>query len=130
MYRKRNHAMASRAGVLTLGLLFSLGFVAQAWADCGYSKGDPAKGKVIYHETCVACHGENGRGAVPGAPDFLKKGGALSKTHAVMMRHIKYGFHEDGVPLAMPPKGANPSLTDQDLEDVHAYLHQRYGCGQ
>ena len=129
MYRNQKSATGARASVLAVGLLFSAGIVAPAWADCGYTNGSADRGDAIYHETCVACHGEDGRGTVPGAPDFTAKGGPLSKPHAVMMDHIKNGFHEDGVPLAMPPKGANPDLTDADLEDVHAYLHKRYGCG-
>jgi mono/diheme cytochrome c family protein len=29
-----------------------------------------AQGKAIYDRDCVACHGPNGKGVVPGAPDF------------------------------------------------------------
>jgi cytochrome c5 len=28
--------------------------------------------------------------------------------------------------MAMPPKGANPDLSDQDLLDVQQYLHKRF----
>jgi cytochrome c5 len=129
MYQKREYAKIPRAGVLTLGLLLSVGFGAQAWADCSFKGGDAKNGDVIYHETCVACHGEKGTGEVPGAPDFTKKGGVLSKPHSVLTQHIKDGFHEPGVPLAMPPKGANPDLSDQDIMDVHQYLHKQFGCG-
>jgi mono/diheme cytochrome c family protein len=106
-----------------------LGFSMQAAADCGFKTGDSAAGDKVYHQTCVACHGEDGRGTVPGAPDFNKKGGVLGKPHEVLSQHIKNGFKEAGHPLAMPAKGGNPGLSDDDIANVHAYLHKRYGCG-
>lgn len=116
------------------GLLLLAGTLMFVWstpvlADCNFKGGDAAKGSKIYHETCIACHGADGRGAVPGAPDFTKSGGVLSKPHSVMARHIKQGFREPGKPIAMPPKGGNPDLTDQDILDVHAFLHHKFGCG-
>lgn len=103
--------------------------LADGDAACGFTKGDWKAGDKIYHETCVACHGENGKGTVPGAPDFTKKGGKLSDPHALMTQRIQNGFQESGSPMAMPPKGGNPSLSDQDINDVHAYLHHQFGCG-
>ena len=96
---------------------------------CGFSGGNPTRGAAIYAHTCIACHGEDGHGRVPGAPDFTKKGGVLSKPHSALQAHIKNGFSSPGSPLSMPPGGGNSSLTDQDLKDVHAYLHKAFGCG-
>ena len=117
-------------GPLIVTAALMLAASTSAMADCGFTGGDVANGDKIFHETCVTCHGEDGHGAVPGAPDFLKKGGVLSKPHAVMIMHIKNGFHSPGDPIAMPPKGGNSDLTDQGIKDVHAYLHQRFGCGK
>lgn len=114
--------------IITAALLFAGS--TNAVADCGFHGGDAAKGDKIFHETCVACHGEDGHGVVPGAPDFTKKGGVLSKPHSVLTKHIKNGFQSPGDPLAMPAKGGNPSLTDEDIKDVHAYLHHKFGCGK
>ena len=114
--------------IVAAALFFAAGTGARA--DCGFTGGDVANGDKVFHETCVACHGEDGHGAIPGAPDFLKKGGVLSKPHSVLTAHIKNGFQAPGNPMAMPPKGANPDLSDQDLKDVHAYLHHRFGCGK
>lgn len=112
-----------------LSALLVVGMSAEASADCGFSDGDAKAGDAVYHQTCVACHGDDGRGVVPGAPDFSKKGGVLSEPHAMLNDHIKNGFQAPGAPMAMPPKGGNPSLTDQDIANVHAYLHKRFGCG-
>jgi|GEM_PF-685113 len=129
MIGQEHRGVSPKLGTLALGILLVMGFSAQALADCGYNAGDAKAGDAIYHQTCVACHGEDGRGAVPGAPDFTKKGGPLSKPHALLTKHIKNGFQEPGAPLAMPPEGGNPDLTDQDIKNVHAYLHAKFGCG-
>lgn len=96
---------------------------------CGFSGGNPSRGAAIYAQTCVACHGQNGQGSIPGAPDFTKKGGVLRKPHSALQAHIRNGFRSPNSPLSMPAGGGNPSLTDQDLRDVHAYLHKAFGCG-
>lgn len=96
---------------------------------CGFSGGDPDKGKAIYAKACVSCHGANGRGTLRGAPDFSKKGGVLKESHAALQDHIIRGFKSPGSPAAMPPRGGKPGLTDQDMKDVHAYLHKAFGCG-
>jgi mono/diheme cytochrome c family protein len=113
--------------VLAAGALIA--FSLPALADCGFKKGDWKAGDKIYHQTCYACHGENGKGAVPGTPDFTKKGGVLSEPHQELTKHIKNGFAPPGATMAMPAKGGNPDLTDKDIEDVHAYLHHQFGCG-
>ena len=90
-------------------------------------KGDPAHGKKIYHTTCVACHGEDGTGVVPGAPDFTDPEGPLAQGDQVLLNHMEYGYRSPGALMAMPPKGGNPALTDQDFRDVLAYLRETFG---
>jgi len=127
---KKMLARSAGWNALVIGTILAIPLTAAADGVCGYTGGDPKKGDAIYHETCVACHGEDGRGAIPGTPDFTKTGGGvLSKPHATLFEHIKNGFQEPGKPLAMPPEGGNPDLTDQDIKDVHAYLHKAFGCG-
>lgn len=110
--------------ILSASLVLSLNSIALA--DCGFTGGNADAGNAIYHQTCVACHGEDGHGAIFGAPDFGKKGGVLSKPHAILSQHIKNGFREV---TAMPAYGGNPDLSDEDIADVHAYLHRQFGCG-
>lgn len=119
-----------KSGAIVLSVLFAVTQSAEAAGECGFSRGDQKAGEETYNETCIACHGEDGKGTVPGAPDFNKKGGGvLSKNHHVLAKHIKNGFQAPGAPMAMPAKGGNPSLTDTDIESVHTYLHQQFGCG-
>ncbi|MDE2462439.1 MAG: cytochrome c [Alphaproteobacteria bacterium] len=123
---------AISTAALSGGLLFataSLALAAGSPTLCGFKGGDPAHGKVIFEQTCSACHGADGHGVIPGAPDFTKKGGVLSKPHSALAAHIENGYSSPDSPMSMPPRGGNPGLSDQDINDVHAYLHQAFGCG-
>lgn len=83
-------------------------------------------GSDIYMQTCVACHGANGKGTVPGAPNFTRSDGPLSQSDEILFNHVKLGFKSPGSAMAMPPKGGNMSLTDGDIEVVLGYLREAY----
>jgi len=83
-------------------------------------------GKAVYDGTCVACHGPDGKGAIPGAPNFTEKNGPLAKPDGLLKKHILEGFQSTGSPMAMPPKGGNPSLTGADIDNVLRYLRSRF----
>lgn len=84
-------------------------------------------GSEVYTQTCIACHGDNGKGTVPGAPNFTRSDGVLSQSDEILFSHIKLGFKSPGSPMAMPPKGGNTSLTDSDLRAVVEYLKETFG---
>lgn len=90
---------------------------------------DPARGKRVYRGTCIACHGPTGKGGIPGTPDFTKSRGVLSQGDSILTDHIKSGFRSKGSAMPMPAKGGNPRLTDQDIQNVLAYLHEEFGDG-
>jgi len=89
--------------------------------------GDAAKGKAVYDGTCVFCHGENGKGEIPGTPDFTKASGPLSQSDAILVEHITDGFESPGAAMPMPAKGGNTDLSDEDIADVLAYLRKAFG---
>ena len=97
---------------------------------CGFSGGDPGHGNAIYAQACASCHAANGKGKLPGIPDLTKKGGVLTKPHSALQDHIVNGFKSPGARMAMPPRGGKRNLTDQDMKDVHAYLHNAFGCAK
>jgi mono/diheme cytochrome c family protein len=96
-------------------------------AACRGTSGDWNAGSAIYHQTCINCHGEDGKGVRRGVPDFTT--GVMAYSTESLLAHIKNGFRGPGRPLAMPPKGGNPTLTDDDIRNVLAYLRETFGCG-
>jgi len=92
------------------------------------SKATPGLGgKDVYAQTCIACHGGDGKGALPGVPNFTDKNGRLSKSDAELMNSLLDGLQSPGSPMAMPPKGGNDALTNGDLKNVIQYLRDTFG---
>ena len=95
------------------------------------SAGDPAVGQTLFTNTCAACHGAQGQG-VPGlGKDMTASQFIADKTDQELIDFIKVG-RDPSDPLnttgvAMPPRGGNPSLSDDDLQNIVSYirsLHQ------
>jgi len=89
--------------------------------------GNVDAGKAIYGQTCIACHGPKGQGAIPGATDFTAKDGPLLKSNTELEANIINGFQTPGAMMAMPPKGGNPGLTEEDIKAVLAYIRVAFG---
>ena len=98
---------------------------ANAAAPAQTSTGDPAAGQVLF-ASCAACHGPTG-GGIPGLGKDLTSSEFVSdKTDDELISFIKVG-RDPSDPLnttgmAMPPKGGNPALSDEDLFNILAYL--------
>ncbi len=85
----------------------------------------------LYHQTCVACHGSDGKGAIPGTPDFTGADSPLRrKDEAALVRSIIDGFQSPGSPMAMPPRGGLPSLSQEQAIALVHYLKERFGPDQ
>jgi mono/diheme cytochrome c family protein len=85
-----------------------------------------AKGKLVFTGTCVACHGEGGIGVENLGKDMTISEFIKSKTDDELLAFVKVGrpiYDPLSAGIAdMPPKGGNPSLTDEDLKNVIAYI--------
>ena len=94
-----------------------------------------ARGKELYGQVCIACHGPQGEAK----PNLGKDIGKSTFVHGLsddeLVAFLKRG-RAPGDPMnttgvAMPPKGGNPALTDDDLRAIVAYVRQlqalRYG---
>ncbi len=103
------------------------GFVASApgLADVALEQG-----RAVYDQTCAVCHGPDGAGGMPGVPDFNDPAGPLSKPDAVLLKSTIEGSTSPGSPMAMPPKGGNPALTESEIMAVLAYIRSRFGAAQ
>ncbi len=88
--------------------------------------GDPVNGEAIYASTCATCHGPDAEGIQGLGPPLVGNEFVESLTDAELIAFINVGrdaSHPDNTTgVAMPPKGGNPSLTDQDIADVVAFL--------
>lgn len=89
--------------------------------------GAAPSGKQVYDTSCIACHGQEGTGALPGAPDFTAVNGPLSQSDDILLRRITQGFQTPGSPMAMPAMGGNPNLTAADARAVLDYLRETFG---
>ena len=88
--------------------------------------GDPVAGEQVYSSTCAACHGPSAEGVTGLGPALTGNEFVATLSDDELVTFLEEGRpadHPDNTSgIAMPPKGGNPSLTDQDLYDVVAYL--------
>lgn len=85
---------------------------------------DAENGRVVFEGTCVACHGADGRGTFEGVPNLSSR---LAKSDDELFSNITEGFQSQGSFMAMPARGGNPDLTDQEIHDVIAYIREEFG---
>lgn len=100
---------------------------AQASAAEQPAPPDLERGQTVYEETCVVCHGADGKGDIPGVPDLTKTDGPMQTPDDIHFGHVVNGFESPNSDMAMPPNGGNPDLTEQDVRDVLAYMRIRFG---
>lgn len=85
-----------------------------------------ASGMKVFNATCIACHGAGGEGIKGNGKMLARNEFIAGQTEDGLLDFIKKG-RDPGDPknttgVAMPPKGGNPALSDDDLLDVIAYL--------
>lgn len=97
--------------------------------DPGPALGDAGKGQTTYEASCAACHGMDAYG-LPGIGKDLANPSDWMKqqSDAQLAQMIKQGRPvsdpENSTGVDMPPKGGNPALSDDDINDIIAYLRQ------
>jgi mono/diheme cytochrome c family protein len=88
--------------------------------------GDAVAGEEVFAGTCATCHGPDAKGIEGLGKDLHSNVFVADNSDDEMVAFLEVGrpagdpANETGVD--MPPKGGNPSLTEQDLYDVVAYL--------
>ncbi|MBI2875440.1 MAG: cytochrome c [Candidatus Tectomicrobia bacterium] len=97
-------------------------------------QGDAAKGKELYQEACIFCHGKSGKGDGPVAPRLRVKpqDHTNDKTMSALTdQHLFEAIQGGGTVFKkspyMPPFGtmSNPTgraLSDQEIWDLVAYI--------
>jgi mono/diheme cytochrome c family protein len=92
---------------------------------------DPDHGRQLFMKTCAACHGANGQG-LPHQGVNLRASEFVGKQDN---EHLLYFIRAGRQPndpatregLVMPPRGGDPTLDDDALRDVVAYLRVMRG---
>ncbi len=86
--------------------------------------GDPAKGETLYTQNCATCHGAALEGGIGPSLNPIEKlpGVANPLDPAYLIGVITNGRTDNG--RVMPPKGGNPSLTEQDVKDLASFIIQ------
>lgn len=82
-------------------------------------------GQAVYSGTCVVCHGADGKGALPGVPKLSDR--LSQSSDDVLLHRIKNGFQSSGSTMAMPARGGNPGLTDDDVKKVLSFIKSNFG---
>jgi len=77
---------------------------------------------------CVACHDEDGAGAMPGIPDLRGDDGPLKKSDTVLLSSIMKGLETEGSAMPMPPKGGDDSLSESEALMIIRYMRHVFGA--
>ena len=120
----RNH---DAAVMMLIALLTVLTAVA-----CGRGGGAPPanpgvqQGKAIFDRICATCHGKDANGLPKLGKGLRDNEFTKSQSDAELVEFMKIGrpathpLNTTGVD--MPPKGGDPTITDQDLQNVVTFL--------
>ena len=82
------------------------------------AKGDAEHGHVLYTNNCSACHQASRSGLPPVFPSLL---GIVEKDGEGKVRKVA----KDGIADAKPPMPPHPNLSDNDLNDLIAFLRTK-----
>ena len=124
-----NPSRSNDAIALTLIALLT---VLTVLAACGGGGGAPPanpgvqQGKAVFDRICATCHGKDANGLPKLGKGLRNNEFTKSQSDAELVEFMKLGrpathpLNTTGVD--MPPKGGDPTITDQDLLNVVAYL--------
>lgn len=87
--------------------------VAAAPAPAANTAADGGKGADIFKKTCAMCH-QTGVAGAPKLGDKADWGPRIAQGADTLHKHAIEGFN--GSKGAMPAKGGNPSLSDEDVK--------------
>jgi len=107
-------------------------FAAVFLAACGgsaeptYASEDVAQGGEFFASTCSACHGPDAKGLPNLGKDLTTSEYVRDIDDETLLMLFKEGRpsgHElNTTGVDMPPKGGNPSLSDEDLVKIVAFV--------
>ena len=82
---------------------------------------DPAAmGERVYNGLCISCH--NGLPNIPKVGDIAAWEARIAQGMALLYERAIKGFISEGGLIAMPPKGGNMNLTDEEVKAAVDYM--------
>ena len=95
-------------------------------AEPTYTPEDVAQGGEFFASTCSACHGPDAKGLPNLGKDLTTSEYVRDNDDDTLQTLLKEGRpsgHElNTTGVDMPPKGGNPSLSDEDLVKIVAFM--------
>ncbi|HEY3083984.1 MAG TPA: cytochrome c [Candidatus Dormibacteraeota bacterium] len=94
--------------------------------------GDPTKGETLYASSgCAQCHGSGLEGGVgPALNPIVQLPGVSNPLDARFLIDTITNGRKPASGTAMPPKGGNDKLTEQDVKDLAAFIIQKNREGE
>ena len=77
-------------------------------------------GQRVYNGLCLSCH--NGLPNIPKVGDKAAWESRIAQGMALLYEHSIKGFISEGGLIAMPPKGGNLNLTDEEVKAAVDYM--------
>lgn len=127
----RNPTRTASPDTISLSLIALLVLLAVSAACGGGGGSSPSEasvqqGQIIYSRLCATCHGKDANGLPRLGKGLHDNEFTKSQSDAELVEFLKNGrpathpLNTTGVD--MPPKGGDLSITDEDLQNVVAFL--------
>ena len=88
--------------------------------------GDAAAGQALYAGTCTACHGADAKSVTGLGKDLTGSEFTSGLSDSELVQFVLSGRPStdpaNTTGVDMPPKGGNPALTEQNIQDIVAFL--------
>jgi mono/diheme cytochrome c family protein len=89
---------------------------------------DPAVGRSLYARSCASCHGREGLGMPEQGVPLVGSSFILTQRDPQLFSMVKVGRSASDrktiTGRAMPPRGGDHQLSEQDLADIVGFLRQ------
>jgi len=85
-----------------------------------------SRGGNLFLQNCAVCHAADGGGTMPGVPDLAGSPFWSKQSDKEVLERVKQGIQTPGAAIAMPPKGGNAKLSDNELLEIISYMRAAF----
>ena len=111
-----------------LWVAIACSIIPALWTEGAFAEDSAAlaRGKTLYSQTCSMCHGPDGKGVPNLGKDLVNSKFVAGQTDDQLLEYVQRGRAANDplntTGIAMPPRAGNPSLTDDQIRDIVAYI--------